>query len=73
MQTGERQAARMRLKYLEAMLRQDVGFFDMDGRTNAIVTSIASDALLVQDALSEKVPTILAPPSFIWSRVHVNL
>lgn len=55
MQTGERQAARMRIKYLEAMLHQDIGFFDIDGRTTAIVSSLASDTLLVQDAISEKV------------------
>lgn len=55
MQTGERQAARIRVKYLEALLKQDVGFFDTDARTGEIVTSISSDTLLIQDAISEKV------------------
>lgn len=55
MQTGERQAARIRVKYLEALLKQDVGFFDTDARTGEIVSSISSDTLLIQDAISEKV------------------
>lgn len=56
MYTGERQAARLRVRYLQAMLKQDVGFFDTDAKSGDIVSSISSDTLLVQDALSEKVP-----------------
>ncbi|XP_009415585.2 ABC transporter B family member 19 [Musa acuminata AAA Group] len=55
MYTGERQASALRRKYLEAVLRQDVGFFDTDARTGDIVFSVATDTLLVQDAISEKV------------------
>ncbi|CAM6016899.1 unnamed protein product [Sphagnum balticum] len=54
MQTGERQSARMRISYLQAMLSQDVGFFDTDCTTGEIVSRISSDTLLVQDAISEK-------------------
>ncbi|CAM6103983.1 unnamed protein product [Calypogeia fissa] len=54
MLTGDRQTAKLRAKYLEALLRQDVEFFDTDINTGAFVTSIASDPLLVQDAISEK-------------------
>ncbi|KAG6551372.1 hypothetical protein Mapa_007018 [Marchantia paleacea] len=54
MQTGERQSARLRAKYLEALLRQDVGFFDTDTSTGKFVQSISSDPLMVQDAISEK-------------------
>lgn len=57
MYSGERQAARIRVRYLEAMLKQDVSFFDTDAKTGDIVSSISSDTLLVQDALSEKVWT----------------
>ncbi len=49
------------MKYLDTMLRQDVGFFDMDGRMGAIVNSICSDTLCVQDAISEKL--VLHPSS----------
>ncbi len=57
MYSGERQAARIRVRYLEAMLKQDVSFFDTDAKSGDIVSSISSDTLLVQDALSEKVWT----------------
>ncbi|KAL8172358.1 hypothetical protein V2J09_024162 [Rumex salicifolius] len=55
MYTGERQAGALRRKYLEAVLKQDVGFFDTDARTGDIVFSVSTDTLLVQDAISEKV------------------
>ena len=79
MQTGERQSARMRVAYLQAMLAQDVGFFDTDASTGEIVSRISSDTLLVQDAISEKVPqkndgicsslvqVMRSPNSFLWS------
>lgn len=54
MYTGERQAARIRVRYLAAMLKQDVSFFDTDAKSGDIVSSISSDTLLVQDAISEK-------------------
>ena len=55
MYTGERQVSTLRKKYLEAVLKQDVGFFDTDARTGDIVFSVLTDTLLVQDAISEKV------------------
>lgn len=55
MYTGERQTGTLRKKYLEAVLKQDVGFFDTDARTGDIVFSVSTDTLLVQDAISEKV------------------
>ncbi|KAG0587384.1 hypothetical protein KC19_2G160800 [Ceratodon purpureus] len=55
MQTGERQAARMRVRYLQAVLKQDITFFDTDtARTGNIMSSISSDTFLVQNAISEK-------------------
>ncbi|XP_008784383.2 ABC transporter B family member 19 [Phoenix dactylifera] len=55
MYTGERQVGTFRRRYLEAVLKQDVGFFDTDARTGDIVFSVSTDTLLVQDAISEKV------------------
>ncbi|KAG9159775.1 hypothetical protein Leryth_007793 [Lithospermum erythrorhizon] len=55
MYTGERQTGTLRKKYLEAVLKQDVGFFDTDARTGDVVFSVSTDTLLVQDAISEKV------------------
>ncbi|MCO5594158.1 hypothetical protein L7F22_048181 [Adiantum nelumboides] len=59
MHSGQRQVSRMRNKYLEAILNQDIGFFDTDGRTGMLVESISKDTLVVQDAISEKVGTFL--------------
>ncbi|KAJ0874377.1 putative Type I protein exporter [Helianthus annuus] len=55
MYTGERQVSALRKRYLEAVLKQDVGFYDTDARTGDIVFSVSTDTLLVQDAISEKV------------------
>ncbi|CAM6104109.1 unnamed protein product [Calypogeia fissa] len=54
MQSGHRQAIKLREKYLQALLRQDVAYFDTETNTGDIVNSIATDALAVQDAISEK-------------------
>ncbi|CAM6101410.1 unnamed protein product [Calypogeia fissa] len=59
MQTGERQSAKLRVKYLQALLRQDVSYFDTDASTGDFVNSIASDPVLVQDAIGEKAGNII--------------
>lgn len=54
--TSERQVLKIRYKYLEAVLRQEVGFFDsQEATTSEIVNSISKDAFLLQEILSEKV------------------
>ncbi|TVU14508.1 hypothetical protein EJB05_37982, partial [Eragrostis curvula] len=58
--TSERQVRRMRYLYLQAMLRQEAGFFDSgEGTTAEIVDSISKDASLIQEVLAEKVPLFL--------------
>ncbi|XP_077246607.1 ABC transporter B family member 13-like [Tasmannia lanceolata] len=54
MQTGERQTARLRVKYLQSVLRKDINFFDTDVRDANIIFHISSDAILVQDAIGDK-------------------
>ncbi|XP_031283199.1 ABC transporter B family member 13-like [Pistacia vera] len=54
MQTGERQTARLRLKYLQSVLRKDMTFFDTEARDANIIFHISSDAILVQDAIGDK-------------------
>ncbi|KAK3231861.1 hypothetical protein Dsin_003742 [Dipteronia sinensis] len=54
MQTGERQTARLRLKYLQSVLRKDMNFFDTEARDSNILFHISSDAILVQDAIGDK-------------------
>ncbi|XP_073219421.1 ABC transporter B family member 2-like isoform X2 [Cicer arietinum] len=55
MHTGERQAAKMRMAYLRSMLNQDISLFDTEVSTGEVISSITSDILIVQEALSEKV------------------
>ncbi|TYI75131.1 hypothetical protein E1A91_D07G253700v1 [Gossypium mustelinum] len=47
--TGERQATRMRTRYLKAVLRQD-----------SQLTSVSNDSLIIQEVISEKVPNLIA-------------
>lgn len=55
MWSGERQSTKMRIKYLEAALNQDVRYFDTEVRTSDVIYAINADAVVVQDAISEKV------------------
>ena len=46
----------MRARYLKAVLRQDVGYFDLHvTSTTEVITSVSNDSLVIQDVLSEKV------------------
>lgn len=53
-QTGERQTARLRLKYLESVLKKSIEFFDTEAGQQNILFHISSDAILVQDAIGDK-------------------
>lgn len=53
--TGERQAAHIRGLYLEALLRQEIAFFDKEMITGQLVESMSGDTILIQDAIGEKV------------------
>lgn len=58
--TGERQAARIRAKYLRAILRQDVAYFERDSSSTAeVVNNVSADTLRVQEAMSEKVREVI--------------
>lgn len=63
MHTGERQAAKMRQAYLRSMLDQDIAVFDTEASTGEVINAITSDILVVQDAISEKVHTLLLTPA----------
>ncbi|KAK3413325.1 hypothetical protein EUGRSUZ_I01893 [Eucalyptus grandis] len=73
--TGERQASRMRSMYLRAVLRQDVGYFDLNvTSTSEVVTSVSNDSLVIQDALSVKVPSFVMNTSlFVGSYIAALL
>ncbi|KAJ4806844.1 ABC transporter family protein [Rhynchospora pubera] len=66
--TSERQVLRIRYMYLEAILRQEVGFFDsQEATTTEIIDSISKDTSLIQEVLSEKVPLFLMHSSVFIS------
>ncbi|KAF6168868.1 hypothetical protein GIB67_038365 [Kingdonia uniflora] len=66
--TSERQVLRIRYKYLEAILRQEVGFFDsQEATTSEIINSISKDTSLIQEVLSEKVPIFVMHTSVFMS------
>ncbi|KIP08244.1 hypothetical protein PHLGIDRAFT_127165 [Phlebiopsis gigantea 11061_1 CR5-6] len=57
--TGEIGTKRLREKYLQAILRQDVAFFDNVG-AGEVATRIQTDTHLVQLGTSEKVPVVVS-------------
>ncbi|KAL3525987.1 hypothetical protein ACH5RR_014359 [Cinchona calisaya] len=58
--TAERQASTLRARYLKAVLRQEVGYFDLHVTSTAeVIASVSSDSLVIQDVISEKVPVFL--------------
>ncbi|KAF5742999.1 putative ABC transporter B family member 8 [Tripterygium wilfordii] len=66
--TSERQVLKIRYKYLKAVLRQEVGFFDsQEATTSEIINSISKDTSLIQEVLSEKVPIFLMHASVFIS------
>lgn len=70
MQAGERLVGRIRLAYLDAVLRQDVSFFDVEARTAEVISTISTDTAVIQEALSEKVyhEILLSFFSFFFDR-----
>ncbi|GLI63941.1 hypothetical protein VaNZ11_007082 [Volvox africanus] len=59
MYTGNRQANRLRKRFLAAVLRQDVAFFDVQSTTGGLVQGLNEDSIDVQNAISEKLGAFL--------------
>lgn len=46
----------MRARYIKAVLRQEVAYFDLHvTSTSEVITSVSTDSLVIQDVLSDKV------------------
>ncbi|KZO97231.1 P-loop containing nucleoside triphosphate hydrolase protein [Calocera viscosa TUFC12733] len=56
--TGELSAKRIRERYLQAVLRQDIAFFDTLG-AGEVSTRIQSNTQLIQAGIGEKVPIVV--------------
>lgn len=62
----------MRARYLKAVLRQDVGYFDLHvTSTSEVITSVSNDSLVIQDVISEKVFQTINP-CFLFSISHID-
>ncbi|KAG2156010.1 P-loop containing nucleoside triphosphate hydrolase protein [Suillus bovinus] len=57
--TGEVNAKRIREQYLQAVLRQEIAYFD-DVGAGEVATRIQTDTHLVQQGISEKVPIVVS-------------
>ncbi|KAG1751165.1 P-loop containing nucleoside triphosphate hydrolase protein [Suillus lakei] len=57
--TGEVNAKRIRERYLQAVLRQDIAYFDKVG-AGEVATRIQTDTHLVQQGISEKVAIVVS-------------
>lgn len=57
--TGEKTTQKIRQRYLDAILRQNIAFFDKLG-AGEITTRITADTNLIQDGISEKVALSLS-------------
>ncbi|EFA76462.1 ABC transporter B family protein [Heterostelium album PN500] len=55
---GERQSVRCRKQYLKAILRQEIGWYDVT-KSSELATRIASNTQLFQEAIGEKVGNFL--------------
>ncbi|KAK9149265.1 hypothetical protein Scep_008022 [Stephania cephalantha] len=51
---GERSAQRIRSKYLMAVLRQDITFFDTEVNTGDVMHRISNDVAQIQEVMGEK-------------------
>ncbi|OAY83123.1 putative multidrug resistance protein, partial [Ananas comosus] len=71
---GNGNASTMRARYLKAVLRQDIEFFDLTaGSTTEVITSVSNDSLVIQDVLSEKVPNFIMNASLFVGSYTVGL
>ncbi|KAK7815873.1 abc transporter b family member 15 [Quercus suber] len=61
----------LRVEYLKAVLRQEVGYFDTNAATSTsfkVISTISSDAHIIQVTIADKIPNCLAHlTSFILS------
>lgn len=57
--TGNRQTNRLRERYLRAVLRQDVAFFDVEATSGGLLQGLNEDSMAIQQGISDKVGAFL--------------
>nr|XP_043616145.1 ABC transporter B family member 19-like [Erigeron canadensis] len=60
MYASERQVTRLRLAYLKAVLKQEIGAFDTELTNGKIITGISNHMSVIQDAIGEKLGHFLS-------------
>ncbi|KAJ0695250.1 putative ABC transporter type 1, transmembrane domain-containing protein [Helianthus annuus] len=60
MYASERQLTKLRLAYLKAVLKQEIGAFDTELTNGKIITGISSHMSIIQDAIGEKLGHFLS-------------
>ncbi|CAB4302147.1 unnamed protein product [Prunus armeniaca] len=71
MYSSERQVARLRLAYLRAVLRQEIGAFDTDLTSGKIITGISNHMSIIQDAIGEKLGHFLSCLATFFSGILI--
>jgi len=59
MLVSSRQSRRIRIEFLDAVMRQEIAFFDRDATTGRLMTCMNEDTLLLEQAIGEKVGTFI--------------
>ena len=65
----QREANCIRMEYLKAVLRQEVGYFDTNATSSTsfkVISTISSDAHIIQDTIAEKVFYCLRNTLFLF-------
>ncbi|CAH1419131.1 unnamed protein product [Lactuca virosa] len=68
--TAERQSSRIRTRYLKAILRQQVGYFDTTLEASRVTTSISTDMINLHGVVSEKIPNFITN---IWMFIAAEI
>ncbi|CAI9280467.1 unnamed protein product [Lactuca saligna] len=69
--SAERQSSRIRIKYLKAILRQEIGYFDKTLEASRVVTNISTDiSINIQGVISEKIPGFI---TYLWMFITTEL
>nr|GLL28291.1 ABC transporter B family member 19-like [Ipomoea trifida] len=71
MYASQRQVSRLRLEFLTAVLRQDIGTFDTDLTSGKIIIGISNHMSIIQDTIGEKLGHFLSCFATFFSGVFI--
>ncbi|KAG6548945.1 hypothetical protein Mapa_009713 [Marchantia paleacea] len=71
--TGERQAMKLRKRYIEAVLKKNMAWFDTEESTGSILYNLDADATTLQTTISDKVGNFLSSIATFVSCLALSL